>query len=119
MDAPSVGRMVFLYRAETSTTLNTDIKAFMSRNDGMNYTQVDLTDEGPYLGTHSGEPNLTSPTDDGTYRILVGTAVLSGQTLTYAPTSVHHPSGAPIMTWNIQTYNNKYQRIRAVSHMWY
>jgi hypothetical protein len=120
MDVPSVGRMLFLYRAENaSITLNTDIKAYVSRNGGVNYTQVILTDEGPFLGTHDGSPWATAPTDDGTYRIVAGTAVLTDQTLTYAPTSTHYPNGAPEMVWNIQTFNNKYQKVRGVSHMWY
>ena len=120
MDAPSVGRMVFLYRAESApVTLNTDIKAYISRNGGRNYTEVSLVDEGPYLGTHNDSSWIMAPTDNGTYRIVAGTAVLSGQTLTYAPTSTQHPVGAPEMVWNIQTFNNKYQKVRGVSHMWY
>ena len=78
-----------------------------------------MVDEGPYLGTHSGETWKTSPTDDGAYRIIVGTAVLSGQSLAQSLTGSAWPTGAPIMTWKIQTFNNKYQKVRGVSHMWY
>ena len=119
MEAPTVGRIVFLYDANESATVNSDIKAYLSRNDGLDYQEVDLVDQGAYNGTHAGETWKTAPTDDDTYRILAGTAVLSGQTLTASPTGAAYPSGAPIMTWKIRTFNNKYQRIRGVSHMWY
>lgn len=71
-------------------TLNTDIKAYASRDGGTTWTQITLAEEA----------NLS------TGRILTGTANISGQ-----------PAGTS-MKYKIETLNAKEQKIHGVSLQW-
>ena len=74
-----------------SATLNTDIKAYVSRDGGTTYT----------LGTLVEKATL------GDARLLVASDIdISGQ-----------PSGTS-MKWKVQTFNNKEQRIHGVGLEW-
>ena len=49
--APSTSDLIILMEDQTGTaTLNTDIKGYVSRDGGSNYTQVTLVDEGDFSG---------------------------------------------------------------------
>jgi len=63
-ETPDETRIIIFEEDVDAITLNTDIKAYVSRDDGANYTQITLTDEGNYSGSK---------------RILSGTADISGQ----------------------------------------
>ena len=77
--APSNSRVCLLMDPSTgTTTLNTDIKAYVSRDNGTTYSQATLADEGTYTGTQ---------------KILAGTVDVSGQ-----------PSGTS-MRYKITTHN--------------
>jgi len=73
-----------------SITLNTDLKAYASRNGGTTYTQITLAE-------------VSSLT---TGRILTGTVDISGQ------------SSAVAMKYKIETLNTKKQTIHAVALQW-
>ena len=77
--APSDARIVIFEQDIDALTINTDIKAYVSRDGGTNYSEVTLTDEGDYA---SGK------------QILAGSVDVSGQ-----------PSGTS-MRWKIRGYNN-------------
>ena len=77
-----------------TTTINTDVKAYVSRDNGTTYSQVTLADEGTYSGTQ---------------KILAGTVDVSGQ-----------PSGTS-MRYKITTHNQsatKTTRIYGTSLSW-
>jgi len=74
----------------SAITLNTDLKAYASRNGGTTYTQMTLSEVA----------NLT------TGRILTGTVDISGQ------------SSATAMKYKIETLNTKDQKIHAVALQW-
>ena len=80
--APSTARIVVFQENIDSITLNTDIKAYISRDGGSNFTQATLADSGYVVGS-SGQ------------RILTGTATVSGQ-----------PSGTN-MRWKLTLANNQ------------
>jgi len=91
-EAPTQSRIVIMEEDVDSITLNTDLKAYISRNNGSNWTQHTLTDEGDY---------------DTGKRILVSDAVdISGQ-----------PSGTQ-MKWKITTHNNKDLKLHCVGVNW-
>lgn len=46
--APTHGRIVLFEQDVDSVTLNTDLKAYMSRDDGTTWTQLTLSEEGTY-----------------------------------------------------------------------
>ena len=77
--APSDARIVIFEQDIDALTINTDIKAFVSRDNGTTYSEVTLTDEGDYV---SGK------------QILAGSVDVSGQ-----------PSGTS-MRYKIRGYNN-------------
>jgi len=77
--APSDARIVIFEQDIDSITINTDLKAYVSRDGGTNYSEVTLTDEGDYA---SGK------------RILAGSVDVSGQ-----------PSGTS-MRYKIRGFNN-------------
>jgi len=89
--APDDARIIIFEEDVDAITLNTDIKAYVSRDDGANYTQITLTDEGDYSGSK---------------RILSGTADISGQ-----------PSGTD-MVYKITTHNNKDLKLHGVGLAW-
>ena len=90
--APSTARMVVFQENVTTPTLNTDIIAQVSRNNGTTLSTVTLADEG-YVTGSSGQ------------RILAGTADISGQ-----------PSGTNVR-WKLTLANNQ-SKIHGVSLAW-
>ncbi len=73
-----------------SVTLNTDLKAWASRDGGTTWTQITLSED---AGVTTG-------------RVLTGTADISGQ-----------PAGSS-MKWKLTTHNTKEQRILGVGLQW-
>jgi len=90
--APTTSRIVVFQENVDSITLNTDIIASISRDNGSNFTNVTLADSG-YVTGSSGQ------------RILTGVATISGQ-----------PSGTS-MRWKLALANNQ-QKIHGVSLQW-
>jgi len=74
-----------------SITLNTDLKFWASRDDGANWVQATISDDGVYS---SGK------------RILVGDANVSGQ------------ASDKTVRWKIETLNNKDLNIEAIGLLW-
>ena len=62
--APTEARIVLFEEDVDAVTVNTDLKAYASRDGGTTYTQITLTDEGDY---------------DTNQQILAGTVDISGQ----------------------------------------
>ena len=93
--APTLGRIMVLDEASTgTTTINSDVKAYISRDNGTTYSQVTLTDDGEYA---TGK------------RMLSGSVDISGQ-----------PSGTS-MRYKIETLNQsatKITRIYGTALMW-
>jgi len=87
--APSTARIMILEDDVDAITLNTDLKAYVSR-DGTNYTQITIADEGNY---------------NGTKRILSAEATISSSTGTS-------------MKWKIETLNNKDLDLYGVGVVW-
>ena len=88
---PDEARIIIFEEDIDAITLNTDIKAYVSRDDGANYTQITLTDEGDYSGSK---------------RILTGTADISGQ------------PGDTDMVYKIESLNNKDLKIYGTGLSW-
>jgi len=89
--APADVRIVVFEQDVDSCTINTDILAYASRDNGTTYTAITLTDEGDYASSQ---------------RILAGTADISGQ-----------PSGTN-MKYKIAGANNKDFKIHGVALTW-
>ena len=89
---PTKSRIVLFEEDVDSVTINTDLKAYISRDGGATYTQHTLVDEGFY-GT--GQRILSSDAID-----------ISGQ-----------PSGTS-MKWKIETLNNKDLKLHAIGASW-
>jgi hypothetical protein len=87
---PDDANIVIWQQDVTAITLNTDLKAYASRNNGSTYTQMTLAE-------------VASPT---TGRILTGTVDISGQ------------SSGTAMKYKIETLNTKIQKIHAVALQW-
>jgi hypothetical protein len=63
---PTNGRFLALVEPVDSITINTDVKGYISTNDGTNYDEVTLTDEGYFDTTkkvYSGNVTLTDRSD--------------------------------------------------------
>ena len=88
---PDEAKIVILHEPVDTVTLNTDLKAFASRNGGTNWTQITLADEGVF---------------DGSINVLTGDADISGQ-----------PAGTS-MEYKIETLNNKEQRLHGTALQW-
>jgi len=88
--APDDANIVIWQQDVDSVTLNTDLKAYASRNNGSTYTQITLAEVA----------SLT------TGRILTGTVDISGQ------------SSGTAMKYKIETFNTKEQKIHAVALQW-
>lgn len=88
---PDDVRMVIMEEDVDACTLNTDILAYASRDNGSNWVQATLSDEGDY---GSGK------------RILVGTADISGQ------------ASDQTIKWKIVTANNKDCKFHGVGLLW-
>ena len=89
--APTTARITIFEEDTDATTINTDIKAFVSRDNGTTYTEFTLTDEGDYA---SGK------------QVLAGSVDISGQ-----------PSGTSIR-YKIRTYNSKKCKFHGVGLTW-
>lgn len=86
------GRVVFLFENVNTLTINTDVKASISRDGGTTFTELTIEDDGPY---------------DGTLDIIVSSAVdISAQ-----------PSGQN-MVFKIETFNNKAAYVHGVWFQW-
>ncbi len=90
--APTTSRIVIFQETVGSHSLNTDLVASVSRDNGSNFTTITLADEG-YVTGSSGQ------------RILAGVATISGQ-----------PSGTS-MRWKLALANNQ-SKIHGVSLSW-
>ena len=88
---PSDARIVLFEEDVDSITINTDLKAYVSRDGGTTYSQVTLVDEGDY---ENGK------------RILIGTVDVSGQ-----------PAGTSIK-WKAETLNNKDLKLHGIGELW-
>jgi len=89
---PTKSRIVLFEEDVDSITLNTDLKAYMSRNGGTTYTQHTLVNEGNY---------------DTSKRILASESIdISGQ-----------PSGTS-MKWKVESLNNKDLKLHGVGNNW-
>jgi hypothetical protein len=93
--APTTARIILdEYTSTGSSTLNTDIKAYASRDNGTTYTQITLADQGTIETNH---------------RLLSGSVDISGQ-----------PSGTSIK-YKIETFNqgvSKQTRVYGASMAW-
>jgi len=90
-DVPTEARIVIFEEDVNTITLNTDLKAYISRDDGANYSQVTLEDEGNYI---TGA------------RVLSGSVDISGQ-----------PSDTDVV-YKLTTHNNKNLKIHGVGISW-
>ena len=90
-ETPTDGKLVILQEDVDAITINTDIKGWVSRDDGTTYTQLTLADEGDF---------------DSTKKILVGEADISAQ-----------PSDKT-MKYKITTHNNKNLKLHATGLLW-
>lgn len=88
---PTDAHIVILQEDVDSVTVNTDIKAYASRDGGTTFTQITLTDEGNF---------------DSAKRILSGSVDISGQ-----------PAGTS-MEYQIETLNTTDQKIHGVALQW-
>jgi len=88
---PTSARVVILEEDVDAVTVNTDMKAYVSRDDGTTYSQITLSDEGDF---------------DATKRILVGDVDVSGQ-----------PSDKT-MRYKITTHNGKDLKVHGTSLLW-
>lgn len=88
---PKTARIVVFEEDVDAVTINTDLKAYVSRDDGTTWTQITLSDEGDY---GSGA------------RILTGQIGITAQ-----------PSGTD-MRYKIETDNQKNLRIHGVALTW-
>ena len=93
--APTTARIIMdEYTSTGSATVNTDIKAYASRDSGTNYTQITLADQGTIETNH---------------RLLSGSVDISGQ-----------PSGTSVK-YKIETLNqsaSKQTRVYGTSMAW-
>ena len=90
-DVPTSARIVLFEEDIDSTTLNTDLKAYISRDNGTTYSQITLEDEGNYIiGA----------------RVLSGLVNISSQ-----------PSGSNVK-YKIETLNNKNLKLHGTGISW-
>jgi hypothetical protein len=88
---PTSARIILFEEDVDSITLNTDLKAYISRDNGTTYSQVTLEDEGNYITAA---------------RILSGVVNISGQ-----------PSDTDVI-YKLTTHNNKNLKIHGVGISW-
>jgi len=89
---PRKSKLVFIMEEIDTATLNTDIKAYVSLDDGTNYEQVTLSNNGNY-------------NSDGSKKIITGAETLTDR-------------NEQTMRWKIATYNDKNIRIHGVAQNW-
>lgn len=87
---PTTARFLALVEAVDAYTVNTDIKAYISNDDGSNYDQVTLTDEGYF---------------DSVKKILAGNVTLTDR-------------DDKTMRQKITTHNNKNLKVHAWGMLW-
>lgn len=92
---PDEGRLVILMEEVNAITLNTDLKGWVSRDDGVTWAQVTLEDAG-FFDTNDTIKVLTGFTDLDVSGIGSGTD----------------------MVYKITTHNNKNCKIHATSNFW-
>jgi hypothetical protein len=88
---PDTARIVLFEEDVDAITINTDLKAYVSRDGGTTYTQVTLADKGDY---------------DNNKRLLAATIDISGQ-----------PSGTN-MKYKLESLNNKDLKIHGTGLLW-
>ncbi|MCP4365268.1 MAG: discoidin domain-containing protein [Planctomycetes bacterium] len=88
---PTDARVILFEEDVDAVTLNTDLKAYASRDNGTTYTQITLTDKGNY---ESGK------------QILAGTVDISGQ-----------PTGMS-MKYKVTTHNLKNLKVHGLGCTW-
>ncbi len=88
---PTEARIVLFEEDVDSVTLNTDLKAYASRDGGTTFTQITLADEGDY---ETGKA------------IFTGSVSISGQ-----------PAGAS-MKWKLTTHNAKELKVHGIALQW-
>jgi hypothetical protein len=88
---PDSARLILMEEDVDATAENTDLKAYASRDNGANWVQATLVDEGDY---GSGK------------RILTGSADISGQ------------AEDKTMKWKITTHNLKTLKLHGVGKLW-
>ena len=88
---PDDTRIVIFEEDVDAITINTDLKAYASRDNGANWVEATLADEGDY---ESGK------------RILIANIDVSGQ------------ASDKTMKWKITTHNNKGLKIHGVGNLW-
>ena len=88
---PDTARIILFEEDISSITINTDLKAYVSRDDGTTYTQITLVDKGDY------ETNK---------RILAASVDISGQ------------PADKTMLYKITTHNNKGLKLHGVGLLW-
>jgi len=89
--APTTVRLTVMEEDVDSVTLNTDIKGYVSRDDGTTWSEISFSDFGEYL------PGK---------RVLSGSVDVSSQ-----------PSGTD-MRWKITTHNNKDLKLHGIGLNW-
>ena len=92
---PETARIVIFEEDVDSITLNTDIKAYISKDDGSTWAEITLEDKGNY---------------DNNKRILTGIADLTAS-------GIGSGSGNPI-DWKVTTHNNKNLKLHGVAVSW-
>jgi len=88
---PEEGRLIILMEEINTITLNTDLKAYVSRDDGTTFTQITLTDKGDF---------------GNNIKVLYGYADISGQ-----------PSDTD-MVYKLQTFNSKNCKLHGTDMSW-
>jgi hypothetical protein len=88
---PTSSRIVLFEEDVNAITVNTDLKGYISRDNGTSWTQATLTEEGNWSTNK---------------RILSGTADISSQ-----------PSNT-LMKWNVTTFNSKNLKLHGVGLLW-
>jgi len=88
---PDDGRVVVFIEELETLVLNTDIKAFISRDDGTTYSEITLVNKGEYQNGKN---------------ILAGSVDISSQ-----------PAGTT-MRYKVQTFNNKQMKIHGSAPSW-
>ena len=88
---PTNARIILFEEDVDSVTINTDLKAFVSRDGGTTFTQITLIDEGNF---------------ETSKQLLAASIDISGQ-----------PTGTS-MKWKITTHNTKALKIHGIALQW-
>ncbi len=94
---PSQARLWILEADIDPITLGTDIKAFISRDGGVTFTEITLTDEGDF---------------DSTITATLGRRILSGQA------NLDSQTAGTDMSWKITTHNLQRLEIHGINLFW-